>query len=392
MQRLKDFFQRVGCLQIDSVSLIMFVYIILFVLTTAFALLSDKSYRPQIGLVSIVLLLSFVLGLRDFGVGTDTLVYPETYFTQAGLYDIFEIIWRDEGFDLGYMLLAYIATFISSDSHSMLFITELFIISMTVIGVWRLKQILNFYYCIYFLLYCLMFLNPSLNYMRQYCAVSILLIGFSFLLEQKWKEYSLFQIIAFFFHSSSLLFLIVPFFIVINNRTSVKVRNIIIVSFFAFVISSVIAFYEYLQLFSTLGLVSETYGERYGEVSEFSGGNLYGPAYILYILLNYTLLYYSYKMELMTRDNVFLAICLYTSSVIFFYTSTYIVFLNRLALFFDYIVIVYLAVMLSAKEIPVYFRGALLFLQIYLWARMYVIANSSETMPFTSEILGIGLS
>jgi len=138
--------------------------------------------------------------------------------------------------------------------------------------------------------------------------------------------------------------------------------------------------------------VSETYGERYGEVSEFSGGNLYGPAYILYILLNYTLLYYSYKMELMTRDNVFLAICLYTSSVIFFYTSTYIVFLNRLALFFDYIVIVYLAVMLSAKEIPVYFRGALLFLQIYLWARMYVIANSSETMPFTSEILGIGLS
>ena len=368
----------------------MFVYIILFVLTTAFALLSDKSYRPQIGLVSIVLLLSFVLGLRDFGVGTDTLVYPETYFTQAGLYDIFEIIWRDEGFDLGYMILAYIATFISSDSHAMLFVTELFIISMTVIGVWRLKQNMNFYYSIYYILYCLMFLNPSLNFMRQYCAVSVLLIGFSFLLEHRWKEYSFFQIVAFFFHSSSLLFLIVPFFIFINERLSTKARNIIIVSFFAFVISSVIAFYEYLQLFSTLGIVSETYGERYGEVSEFSGGNLYGPAYILYIIVNYILLYYSYKMELMTKDNIYLAVCLYSSSVIFFYTSTLIVFLNRLAIYFDYMVIVYLAILLSAKQIPIYFRAALLFLQVYLWVRVYVVANSSETIPFTSAILGIG--
>lgn len=367
----------------------MFVYIILFVLVIASALLSDKSSRPIIGLASIIFLLSFVLGLRDYGVGTDTLVYPESYFKQAGLYDFIEILGNDSEIDFGYLFLAYIATFISDDSQAMLFVTELFIITMTVIGVWRLKQVLNFHFSIYFLLYCLVFLNPSMNYMRQYCAVSVLLIGFSFLLEHKWKQYLLFQVLAFLFHSSSLLFLIVPFFWILNKLTSSKVRIIIVVLFFLIVIGSIIAFYEFLQLFSSLGVVSETYGERYGEASQYSGGNLYGPAYVVSILLNYTLLFYSYKKEILTKENMFLAFCLYTSSVLFFYTSTFVVFLSRLALFFDYIVIVYLAVLLSAKDIPIYLRVFMIIVQSYLWVRLYVIAGSSETIPYTSAILGI---
>ena len=145
----------------------MFVYIILFVLVIASALLSDKSSRPIIGLGLIIFLLSLVIGLRDYGVGTDTLVYPEEYFKQAGLYGLFEILETDLDIDIGYLFLAYIAVFVSDDSQTMLFITELFIITMTVIGVWRLKQLLNFHLSIYFLLYCLVFLNPSMNYMRQ---------------------------------------------------------------------------------------------------------------------------------------------------------------------------------------------------------------------------------
>lgn len=367
----------------------MFLYIILFVLVIALALFSDKSSRPIIGLTSIIVLLSFVLGLRDYGVGTDTLVYPEFYFTQASLYDFFEILENDSEIDIGYLILAYIATFVSSDSQTMLFVTELFIISMTVIGVWRLKQVLNFHFSLYFLLYCLVFLNPSMNYMRQYCAVSVLLIGFSFLLEHKWKQYLLFQTIAFLFHSSSLMFLIVPFFWIVNKLPNHKVRNIIVVLFFITVIGSIIVFFEFLQLFSSLGVISESYRERYGEESEYSGGNLYGPAYIVYILLNYLLLFYSYKKETLTKDNLFLAICLYTSSVVFFYTSTLIIFLSRLALFFDYIVIVYLAVMLSEKQIPIYIRISFVVVQFYLWVRMYIIAASSETFPYTSAILGI---
>jgi hypothetical protein len=367
----------------------MLFYIVIFIFVIAIALIADFSEKPQIGLFAIGVVLTVTLGLRDYGVGTDTLIYPEEYFRQAEVFSWLDIVDYFEEYDVGYLLLGVISFIIWDDPQSMLFFTEAFIIGVTLIGVYRLKQIFDYPYVVYFLLYCLLFLNPSLNYMRQNCSVSILLIGFSYMLENKWGKYFIFQAIAFLFHSSSVLFLIVPFFYFLSLRVSDIVRYVLTIAFFLGVIIAVISFYDYLQVLSELGAVSETYGERYGETGKYSSENLYGVSYIAYVILNYLLIFYSYKNEVFSRENQYLILCLYTASVIFFYTSTFVVFLSRLAIYFDYVVAIYLAIMLFSKQIPIYIRAALVTVQLYMWVRLYVIAGSSETIPYTSEILGI---
>lgn len=367
----------------------MFFYIAIFISVIAFAVFSDISEKPILGLFAIGVVLTIVLGLRDYGVGTDTLIYPEYYFRQAEVFSFSDVVDYFEEYDFGFLLLGVIASFIWDDPQSMLFFTEAFIITATLIGVYRLKQIFDFPYVVYFLLYCLLFLNPSLNYMRQNCSVSILLIGFSYMLENKWWRYVLFQVIAILFHSSSVLFLIVPFFYFLSQHVNDKVRYLLTIVFFLGVIIAVISFYQYLQILSELGAVSETYGERYGETGKYSSENLYGVSYLAYIALNYLIIYYSYKNEILSKENQYLMLCLYTASVLFFYTSTFVVFLSRLAIYFDYIVAIYLAVILFSKQIPIYIRAALIIVQLYMWVRLYVIAGSSETIPYTSQILGI---
>ena len=368
----------------------MLFYITLFIVVLVLAKFADISEKPLIGLLAIVFVLSFVLGLRDYGVGTDTLIYPQYYFEKAQLLSIWELFDAMQEYDIGYLLLAFIANIISDDQQSMLFVTEVFLISVTVFSIYRIKRTLEFSYAVYFLLYCLAFLNPSLNLMRQTCSVSILLVGFTFLLENKWGKYFVAQIIAFFFHSSSVLFLVVPFFLFLYQTFSPKVRNIVTLLFFGSVIVAIISFYEYLQMLSAIGVISETYGDRYGETNNYSSENMYGVSYVSYIFLNYLLIWYSLKKKILSEQNQYLVLCIYTSSVVFFYTSTFITFLSRLSIYFDYIVVLYLAVLLCSKQIPIYIRTALVIVQCYMWFRLYVIAESSETIPFTSEILGIG--
>lgn len=370
----------------------MLFYLILFFLAIAFAKFADISERPAFGLIAIAVLFTIVLGLRDYGVGTDTLIYPEEYFKQAGMFSFLDIVDYYSEYDVGYLFLGVLANFIWDDSQSMLFFTEALIITTTLIGVYRLKQRFDFPYVIYLLLYCLMFLNPSLNYMRQNCSVSFLLLGFSYMLEQKWGKYVIFQVVAFLFHSSSVLFLVVAYFYALSLYTSDKIRYLLTIAFFLGVAIAVISFYQYLQILSELGAVSETYGERYGEASQYSSENLYGVSYMAYIFLNYLIIFYSYKKEVLSKENQYMLLCLYTSSVLFFYTSTFVVFLSRLAIYYDYIVAVYLAVILFSKQIPAYMRIALLIVQFYMWIRLYVISGSSETIPYTSQILGIGAS
>ena len=222
----------------------MLFYITLFILVIFIAWLADNSEYSYLCIGINALILIVFLGLRDYGVGTDTLIYPEHYFTQASRFNIIELATSDETFDLGYLVLAYIANLISDNPQSMLFITEAFIVITTTIGIVRLKNILGFDYFIYYLFYCLVFLNPSLNYMRQNCAVSLLLVGFSYMIEHKWRQYSIFQIASFFFHSSSVLFLIVPFFLIVYERATLKWRYIIIGTFFAGIIVALISFYQ----------------------------------------------------------------------------------------------------------------------------------------------------
>ena len=92
----------------------------------------------------VVIANTIVLGLRDFGVGTDTLVYIDSYYNLAETLDNFhEILVIDNAMDKAFLMLAYISTLFGWKSQMLLLVTELFIIFFVVLGLYQLKKILK---------------------------------------------------------------------------------------------------------------------------------------------------------------------------------------------------------------------------------------------------------
>lgn len=89
----------------------------------------DKKYKlVSILSISILVLVNVIFsGCRDFGVGIDTNVYIESYFNASADLQSLKSSWSIEGFDKGFLLLAYVSNLFSDDAQSLLVVTSLFI-------------------------------------------------------------------------------------------------------------------------------------------------------------------------------------------------------------------------------------------------------------------------
>ena len=87
--------------------------------------------RGYIGLCVIVILLCLIAGLRDMGVGTDTLYYSADYYYNATHYSLKDV-WNEktigEKLSIAYFLLNQFAAMFYDDIASPLFFTELCIL------------------------------------------------------------------------------------------------------------------------------------------------------------------------------------------------------------------------------------------------------------------------
>jgi hypothetical protein len=89
------------------------MWIILSLINIVISYFADKSFKNnkincKIYLLFLVIINTVILGLRDFGVGADSVAYVKDYFYFAASLHNFNDFFYESYYDKGYILLAWI--------------------------------------------------------------------------------------------------------------------------------------------------------------------------------------------------------------------------------------------------------------------------------------------
>lgn len=374
----------------------MLPYIIVFIINLFLAEIADRFYKKKKNLAIICFLLigiffTVFVGLRDFGVGYDTNVYIEPTFHYAEEIDNVKDFFNAE-IDRGFLLLAYIAHLFSSDPQALLIVVELFIMIFTLLGLYNLKAVYDFKFSTYFILYWLVLFFFSENFMRQYCAMSLLFYGFSLYVKGKNTAYGLLQIAAYFFHTSSILFLIIPVYCYLANMKSQKR---LVYSILAIMVLLIVAFsyYSFLAWIGSFGIIAEVYAERYSEsgVGSHDTDMRFGILSLAQIVLQFFLIYV-YREEKKENSKVkYLSTVFLITILIFEQMNVYNVNLSRMALYFYQIYFVYLSIVFKNLNVSSRFAKILLLIIMLRFCISSSFDHTYEPKDYTysSKILGV---
>ncbi|MBQ4406187.1 MAG: EpsG family protein [Bacteroidales bacterium] len=365
----------------------MFPYLIVFTVSIIVCCLYND--RRKWIIIIPCLLLSLLAGFRDKGIGTDTLVYIDRYFSYASqCKNISDIINADAFYDKGFLLLALIASLIDNEIGIFYFIIELVILTFCFLAYYRLSKYYKISLGVFMIVFLFLEYNYSLNAMRQLCAMSIVLFAFSYLIEKKWLIFSLWELVSYFFHSSAIISLSLVVFVYISNIEKSNKRIIL-----TFIIIGVaflaVAFYSILlNYFAVLDVFKSDYAERY-QVNYYEGRGRVAFAPLGVSLIIYLIMYLFFKH---CKENSKLVYCHFLVQTIYTFTlflSLYNVYAYRIGLYFFMISILLFSVELSSKRINNIEKICSFIVIVFYWFFNYVINNNSETIPYTSKILGI---
>lgn len=374
----------------------MAVYIILFISCLILSYLADihkdNGSNSLIYLGIVVFLLCLLGGLRDMGVGTDTLIYIDDYINTSRDLSFFELFSRDtaEGYDKGFLLLSMIAYTFTSDYWGIFLLTQLFTIGLMYCAVYRLSKYFNVSYFVFTFLFCFLFYNQTYNYMRQFCALGLLLFAFSYFVEQKYKTYFVLQFASFFFHSSSGLFIIVPLlYYVLQNYCGTKTLYYLLIGYLCLLLLLVVDFYDVLAFTAEWGLYNIDYADRYGVQSTYVESDGFPRTTLLLMLFPFLFYIIAYYKKIISAPFLYFIVIVHFSYVAITFLAFYVVFLQRLAFYFYCIDVFFVAHVLSdtrfITKISVFYG----LLAIYCWYNMFILNNDCETYPYSSTILGV---
>ncbi len=375
------------------------MWILLSILNVVFAYYAEKSYdvnkaQCKFFLFLIVVANVIILGLRDIGVGFDTNVYIELYFQEAkkisGFRDLF--FTESEG-DKGFLLLAWVSTLLGNDPRILMFITELFIISFVIIGIYKSKKLLNYNITWFVLLFVLCFQHDTINLMRQFCAMSILFYGYSFILQKRYGAYLICQGSALLFHTTSLVLLLV-LLLHLSLNSSKEIQKIALLSIAVILLLFLFFYFKFVDFLHSTGLMQSLYFNRYGEDSNLLTDGAMGMAMPLLLGIQILIYIFAKKTQCILPNYLYMLLTLSMFTIVFQFASFYTIKnLYRLGYYFYLILIMYYASMFQSKKISITVLSYLfvmmtMYLQVKSIYNDYVNHNPGCTV-YKSEILGI---
>ncbi|MEY8586567.1 EpsG family protein [Phocaeicola sartorii] len=369
----------------------MFFYLFIFSVCIFLGFFADCTNKRASGVATlcITFLLSYIGGVRNLGIGTDTLVYTENYFWEAVHLDS----WKDffeASHDKGYMLLNYMAVLCNKKVWMAQFVIQFFTHGLIFMTAFKIKHLCRFKMTLFTILYCCVFYNQSYNFMRQYCALALLMWGLYYALDKRWYIYILCQFGAFFFHSSSLLFLLVPFlYHLCTQYYGSKWRCVIVGGAIISLIVATTCFYEVLDLLNTIEVVSDTHANRYAEGDDFGARSGVRKSLVLLIVCIFYFCYVSHKRIIGVRGLPLFVFSLNVFFMAFYALSFYSVYLYRLALYFYMPLMLFVTLVVSSRKILNAERAVWVMLLLLDWLLYVVKNNGAESFPYHSKILGI---
>ncbi|MFV8291714.1 EpsG family protein [Aerococcus viridans] len=287
-----------------------------------FTSLAKKS-KNKIFIIFVTMQLITLSALRDFSVGADTATYAVRYniisnTSWSNLSNISDML----DFEMGYIYFNKLLTEINSNPQFLFLVTSIIIYSLLGMFIHENSKIPVISY---FVFLSMGYWGNSLNALRQYIAISIILLALNSLIKQNSLIFILLVAFASLFHTSALVFLI------IYPISKIKIGKVYYTSLiFLLLISSVfstsitrfaISMFKYEDLLSYLGkgsgigmlsllIVIAIIAQIYTFKSSNENGNLDLFIKILHIgiILNVLAMYFSLFGRLMLYFTIVLII------------------------------------------------------------------------------------
>ena len=172
----------------------------------------------------IITVPAILAGLRDYSVGTDINVYAVPVFKYAISANSISTLMQMckssylGSIEYGFLTLAYCVSRFTINAGWFLFFISLFIQTLVYLALYRTRNISSI--TLGEIVFLFLFYNESLNLMRQYMAMSVLLYALTFILiDKNYFKYIIGLIVAYLFHRSSIIGVIfIPLFLYFDNK------------------------------------------------------------------------------------------------------------------------------------------------------------------------------
>lgn len=346
----------------------MLVYFIMLIFSITMIYISEKHCKNK--KLKILLFICsglsfFIVSAIRYDVGTD---YLNRYVG-----DFIKIARGQEvnNLELGYKLLVQVCLFFSKDYVLLFSITSAIIVACTFYTIYKESPYPILSVVIYFLTG---FFFHSLNIMREYVAISILLFSYRYLIDKKYAVFIISGIIAFFIHSSSAVVFIALF--LCDKEVFTLKRTLII---------SVI-----LLLFG--GFIWQFIGEILSHTrfavyvgSKFDNGSL-RKVDILMNLFFYCVMYYLYKHSADVGRKERFFINMQACSCFFMIMASAMLLFFRVSFYFGIFNIISLPYFLKKGNVEVKKKAIILVLIMLTlcgnFTRKYIMSDTDEITPY----------
>lgn len=199
----------------------------LFYLICSLVELTCKIRSKKIWLAVLILPLFILVAFRSINIGNDTLNYYICYNNIANSKSFREITSR---YEIGYLLLNYLFSLIGFNYYEFQIIVSLFIYIVFYKFIYKYSSNCSLSL---FTIVTLRYMDQTMNIMRAYIALSILLLSVKYIIDRKFVKFLVLNIIATTIHFSSVFFIIL-YFIVNIKWDKLKIFLATILSFTVF--------------------------------------------------------------------------------------------------------------------------------------------------------------
>lgn len=299
----------------------MYVYIIMLAISMTFAYIAEKcktKWKKVIFAIISSLPFIFISAFR-YDVGTD---YMYRYVPE------FKILKYDGDvgrLEIGFKLIMHSIAKIFENPQSLFIITTLIIIPIIMYIIFKKskKPILSI-----FIFFSGCYFFHSLNAVRQYIAIALVLLAYKYILEESNKKFIIMLIIAFLIHYSSIVCIIALFL-----KKKLFMKPIVIITMITLILIFSSQFGNILNIF-----ISQTYYNVYIN-SEYDFGDLNNSAFILNAII-YFLMYIVYKYKLKEDKKIIFYLNMQGISLLFITMGSIMSTFMRISFYFSILQII----------------------------------------------------
>lgn len=374
----------------------MIIYIVCFIFSLIFSYGYEKSNIKLLMAISLFFPVAIAAFRADI-IGTDVQVYARQLYNIAINSKNFDeflnmkwyAIWRFKEvseFELGYTILVYLSAKLKSFAF-LLGCTQFLTIFPLYLSLNKYKNRYKYIVTIGLSIYYLLFFNMSLNMMRQWIAMTMIMLAYVHLKDSKYVQSTIIFIIAVLFHRTAIIGLgvLITYVLLRKNKREIFLKfstkrynlNIVIfITIMTLLITTVLSNSFRMMLTNLLGL--NDYSTYVNGTVAISINQIYTdiPVLLLFLMI--------WKRRKNIEDYTFLTFCVF-SNIVLSQLSSVMAYSSRIVLYISVfkmlIVPIYLNNLQGRLKKIITLILILLLYSIY-WYYTYVIKGTDATVPY----------